>query len=80
MIIRRQQMDAFERVSAKGFEARTYVHLQQWFPHHCKLLGEAQIRVAILYGWQKAVSYNLTAECCVRSYITLVQNSFFELS
>ena len=69
MIIRKEQLEAFERSAIQAFEERTYQHLQQWFPHHCELLGEAQMRRVILYGWQKAKIYELTAECCVRSYI-----------
>ena len=69
MLMRKQQMEAFERAAAKAFEDRTYVHLQQWFPHHCELLGEDQMRRVIRHGWQKANSYDLTAECCARSYI-----------
>ena len=69
LVIRKQQMEALENASTRAFENRTYLHLQQWFPHHCELLGEDQMRRVIRYGWQKANSYELTAECCVRSYI-----------
>jgi hypothetical protein len=69
LIIRKQQMEAFERSTVRAFEDRTYRHLRQWFPHHCELLGEEQMRHVISHGWQKANSYELTAECCVRSYI-----------
>ena len=69
MIIRRHQMEALEHASVKSFEERTFVHIKQWFPHQCQLLGEHHIRSAIIYGWRKAATYGLTAECCVRSYI-----------
>ena len=69
LVIRQEQMEILERAARKAFEDRTYRHLQQWFPHHCRLLGEEQMRLVIGHGWQKANSYGLTAECCVRSYI-----------
>jgi hypothetical protein len=62
-------MDVLEVAAKKGFEDRTYRHLLEYFPHHCTLLGEDQMRRAIRYGWQKANSYEWTPECCVRSYI-----------
>jgi hypothetical protein len=69
MIIRQEQLEVLERASVKEFEDRTHLHLQQWFPHQCQLLGEDLIRRAIRHGLQKASGYGLTAECCVRSYI-----------
>lgn len=69
LVIRPEQMEAFEEAAIRAFEDRTYKHLQQYFPGHCLLLGEEQMRRVIQQGWQKAKSYDLTAECCVRSYI-----------
>ena len=69
LVIRSAQMEAFEAAAIQAFEDRTYKHLQKYFPGHCLLLGEEQMRRVIQQGWQKAQSYDLTAECCVRSYI-----------
>lgn len=69
MLIRQEQMDTFRETALRAFEDRTYIHLLDYFPHHCALLGEEQMRRAIQHGWQKAEGYDLTAECCVRSYI-----------
>lgn len=68
-VIRAEQMQALGAAAMQAFENRTYKHLQSYFPRHCMLLGEAQMRLAIQQGWQKASGYELTAECCVRSYI-----------
>ena len=65
-------MEALEQSAIQAFEGRTYRHLEQWFPHHCDLLGEEQMRRVVALGWQKAKGYGLTAECCVRSYIDLM--------
>jgi hypothetical protein len=69
MQIRKAQMAALDAAAVRAFENRTYQHLQQYFPRHCALLGEDQMRRVIQYGWRKAQSYDFTAECCVRSYI-----------
>ena len=69
LAIRKQQIEVFTEAAAKAFEDRTYRHLQQWFPRHITLLGEDRMRRLIRHGWEKADSYHLTAECCVRSYI-----------
>jgi len=69
LTIRETQMRAFEAAAIRAFEDRTYKHLQKYFPGHCLLLGEEQMRRVIQQGWQKAKSHDLTAECCVRSYI-----------
>jgi hypothetical protein len=69
LVIRSAQMEAFEAAAIQAFEDRTYKHLQRYFPRHCMLLGKEQMRRIIQQGWQKAKSYDLTAECCVRSFI-----------
>lgn len=72
LVIRTEQMEVLEAAAMRAFEDRTYKHLQRYFPRHCMLLGEEQMRRVIQQGWQKAKSYDLTAECCVRSYIELM--------
>ncbi len=69
LIVRTTQMRAIEASLVRSFEDRTYAHLQKYFPQHCLLLGEKQMRKLIHQGWQKAKGYDLTAESCVCSYI-----------
>lgn len=69
LTIRKAQMEALDAAAVLAFEDRTYAHLQQFFPRHCALLGEARMRRVIQLGWVKSKSYGLTAECCVRCYI-----------
>lgn len=69
LVIRKEQLESLEDAAIRAFENRTYSHLQEYFLGHCRLLGENQMRRVIQYGWMKAKSYELTAECCVRSYI-----------
>ncbi|MEZ0475478.1 hypothetical protein [Luteimonas salinilitoris] len=62
-------MEAIEKAAIRAFENRTLAHLQEYFPGHCNLLGEEQMRRVIQFGWDKARHYEMTAECCVRTYI-----------
>ncbi len=70
--IRPTQMGGIADSLIRAFEDRTYAHLKECFPRHCLLLGETQMRRAIQLGWRKAKAYDLTPECCVRSYIELM--------
>jgi hypothetical protein len=60
LTIRKAQMDALENAAIRAFEDRTYRHLQKYFPAHCTLLGEQQMRRVIQHGWTKAKRYDLT--------------------
>jgi hypothetical protein len=40
LIIRKEQMEAFERADAPHFEATAIQHLKEAFPKHCAQLGE----------------------------------------
>lgn len=65
-------MDGLRTAALQAFEQRTLDHLQQYFPRHYALLGEAQLRVVIRCGLSKATDYGLASECCVLSYIDLM--------
>jgi hypothetical protein len=66
------QMAALDKAAAEAFLGRSLLHLKQYYPRHCSLLGDAQMRRVIWYGWNKASAYDLAPECCVRSYIDLM--------
>lgn len=63
------QMSAIRESRILAFEDRTRAHLKSYFPRHCQALGEESLRRAIRLGLHKAKGHDLTAECCVRSYI-----------
>jgi hypothetical protein len=69
LAVRREQMDSLQAAAVRAFEDRTYAHLETYFPRHCELLGESQMRLVVRLGRSQAQNYGLTAECCVRSYI-----------
>lgn len=72
LTIAKQQMEALETAALRAFEDRTLAHLQRYFPAHCALLGETQMRVVIRLGLARASAHGLTPECCVRGYIDLM--------
>ena len=72
LVIRSDQMMLLEADAIAAFERRTYEHLLHYFPKHCQLLGETQMRKVIHHGWLRAKRHGLTPECCVRSYIDLM--------
>ena len=59
----------FNKARFRRFEDRTYAHLKAYFPRHCQILGERQIRSVIRDGWKKANQHGLTQERCTRAYI-----------
>ncbi len=59
----------FQKPRFRRIEDRTYAHLKEYFPRHCQILGERQIRSVIRDGWKKANDHGLTQERCTRAYI-----------
>jgi hypothetical protein len=71
LTIRVVQMKSFAAAAMQAFEDRTCKHLQRYFPHHCRLMDAPQMRRLIQCGLERSKSYDLTGECCVRTYIEL---------
>lgn len=72
LTIRRPQFEALSDARVVGFEDRTLRHLQRWMPRHCRVLGEAQMRVVIRHGLTRASAHGLGLECTVIGYIDLM--------
>ncbi len=45
------------------------VHLNEFFPGHCKVLGEEKMRKAIQYGIERSRTYGIISERDVCKYI-----------
>ena len=69
LLIRFEQIGTLEQIAMRSFEDRAYAHLNRYFPRHCDLLGETQVRRVVPIGLRKSIDYGLTAESCVQSYI-----------
>lgn len=72
MRIRREQMEVFEQAAVQGLEQRLFTHLQECFPKHCQVLGEAAIRALIRFGCDRAAHHGFTAEPGQRLYLDLM--------
>ena len=72
MIIRREQMRAFEQAAARGFEERMLARIREFFPKHARLVGEAQLRLLVKLALDKAQSHLLTTERNVALYLDLM--------
>ena len=59
LIIRKSQMEAFEKIAVRRFEDGLLDHLRTFFPKHAAALGEKQLSRVMRYGLQRAESRNL---------------------
>ena len=72
LIIRKSQIDAFEKIAVRRFEDGLLEHLQTFFPTHAATLGEKQLGRVVRYGLQRAESRNLQTERGVYLYLALM--------
>jgi hypothetical protein len=72
MIIRRDQIDAFDEAAARGFEDRMLARIAKYFPKHPKLLGDEPLRLLVALALKKAAGYDFTTERNVALYLDLM--------
>ena len=72
MVIRQEQMSAFQEDANADFENRMVVHLNKCFPAECQALQEAGVRKTIRYGIDQAAKYDVKAERDVCKYIDVM--------
>ena len=72
VIIRRDQVRAFENAGAVAFEDRVIARLAQHFPKHHAILGERNLRALIQLGWKAAEVHKFSSERNVTRYIELM--------
>lgn len=70
--IRPEQNDELAKVALKRFEDKMVVHLNKFFPDHCKVLGEEGTREAIQYAIERSASYEIVSERDVCKYTDLM--------
>jgi len=70
--LRQEQMAAFTQAVLQNFEDRMVVHLNQFFPEQCTMLGEPKVRETIRYGIQRAASHGIVVERDVCKYLDLM--------
>ncbi len=72
MIIREEQMRAFEESLFRGFEDRMIERVRSYFPKSAEQIGEAQLRVLTGYAVKRAKRHGMTHERSVGLYLDLM--------
>jgi len=70
--LRQNQIEALDQLSRESFVERMLVHLNRFFPEHCRALGDASMREAIDHGIERAETYGIVNERDVCLYIDLM--------
>jgi len=71
MRLRKEQIEAFSAAARQEFEDRMVEHLNEFFPRHCKAMGEEGVRQEIRHGVARARTYEITSQRDVCKYIDL---------
>ena len=69
LIIRKEQMEAFQKVAGGNFEDQLVVHFQNIAGERTAELGEKGLRRVIRYGMQRADNYDFTLRGPSRFYV-----------
>ena len=70
--IRKEQNDELAKAAVKRFEEWMVVHLNKFFPDHCKALGPEGTRETIRHAIERAASYEIVSERDVCKYTDLM--------
>jgi len=71
MRIRKEQNNELAKAAVKRFEDFMVVHLNEFFPEHCKALGKDGTREVIREGIERARTYSIVSERDVCKFIDL---------
>lgn len=72
IVVRKSQMEAFESVATRRFEAGLADHFRAFFPQHAATQGDAQLQKVLRYGLQRAESRGLKTERGIYVYLALM--------
>lgn len=72
MVIRAQQVTAFESSARDGFENRLAAHIEEYFPVHWREAGEKHIREVIRLGITNGANYGLETQRDIYVYVSLM--------
>jgi hypothetical protein len=72
IIIRDEQMKAFEQAARRRFEEQMMVHSKDFSPRLCDVIGDEQLRVAIRNAMSRAESHGFTNRGPVRLFIEMM--------
>ena len=72
MVIRPEQMRAFEQAARRRFEEEMVVHSKSFAPPLCKVIGDEQLRVALRAAIARAEHYGFTNRGPIRLFIDMM--------
>src|SRR5580693_7918942 len=72
MMIRTEQMATLSTAATDAFELDVLAHLKRCFPAECAQAGDASMREAIRYGWERARRYGITSSREVCTFIDVM--------
>lgn len=70
--IRKEQNDELAKAAVKRFEDWMVVHLNKFFPEHCKALGPEGTLESIRYAIERSATYEIVSERDVCKYTDLM--------
>ncbi len=79
MIIRAEQMRAFEEAAARRFAERAADFLERRFPERCRELGRAAVLRSVHAVAERAAAYDLVSEVDVIEFLRLMYRLGHEL-
>lgn len=81
LLIRREQMEAFQKAALTRFECQMVAHLQEFAPTHCEALTNSGVLEVVRLGINRASKYGLTHRGPVRLHIELMflMGSYFDI-
>ncbi len=72
LVIRREQMDLFQQVTMRSFEKDMILHVHEFAPRHCQVIGDEMVRQTVRLGIQRAITYGFTNHGPARFYIEMM--------
>lgn len=72
LVISGNQMKTFEQAAVWNFENRLLAHLEEFFPKHCAILGEDEMRKVVRLGLKRAEAYGLISQRDLHLYMGLM--------
>lgn len=72
MLIRAEQMEAFEQAGRRRFEEEMVEHSKNFAPPLCEVIGDEQLRVALRSAMSRAGSYGFTYRGPIRLFIEMM--------
>jgi hypothetical protein len=72
LVIRAEQMEAFDEAARLQFENEMVAHSKQFAPRLCEVLGDAQLRTALRSAIKRSETHGFTKRGPIRLYIEMM--------